>query len=155
MFVLAFDRDWTVDVNPAPGKRAVPLHWVRHWARETHHETWAIGNQRLVDEADIPGVVEAIRRRDGNIEVLGEKNERGRYEYWPTREKRLHILADLFPDAEMYIVVDDLDLGHVDGWDHFHAWDFVRQVEQGAISLSTPNPSPQEASSGRGSQRSR
>lgn len=139
MYVLAFDRDWTVDLNPAPGKRAVPLQWVKHWAHETDHEVWAIGNQRLVDEAEIPGVVEAIRRRDGDIEVLGEQNEWSRYEYWPEREKRLHILADLFPDAEGYIVVDDIDLSHVNGWDHYYAWDFVDEVEQGKHPLSAPS----------------
>lgn len=30
MIVLAFDRDWTVDVNPHPNREAVPLEWVRH-----------------------------------------------------------------------------------------------------------------------------
>jgi hypothetical protein len=77
MYVLAFDRDWTVDVNPHPHRDAVPLEWVRYWAHEAEHEVWAIGNQDLVEEADIPGTVESVRRRDGHIEVLGEQDEPG------------------------------------------------------------------------------
>ena len=136
--VLAFDRDWTVDLNPHPNKEAVPLEWVRYWAHETDHEVWAIGNQDLVEEAEIPGTVESIRRRDGDIAALGEQNDYGRYEWWPERQERLHILAELFPDAVRYIVVDDLDLDHVDGWDHYHAWEFVPTVRDGEIDLELP-----------------
>jgi len=42
MYVLAFDRDWIVDVNPHPRHDAVPLDWVRYWAHDTDHEVWAI-----------------------------------------------------------------------------------------------------------------
>jgi hypothetical protein len=138
MFVLAFDRDWTVDVNPHPNREAVPLSWVRYWAHETDHEVWAIGNQDLVEEADIPGTVECVRQRDGDISVLGEQDEFGYYEWWPEREERLNILFELFPDADQYIVVDDLDLSHVGGWDHYHAWEFTQKVRQGDIPLDTP-----------------
>jgi len=138
MYVLAFDRDWTVDVNPHPRREAVPLEWVRYWAHEAGHEVWAIGNQDLVEEADIPGTVESIRRRDGHVDALGEQDEYGYYEWWPEREERLRILAELFPDAEGYIAVDDLDLGHVDGWEHYQAWDFVEYVRQGELGLSAP-----------------
>jgi hypothetical protein len=147
MYVLAFDRDWTVDLNPHPHREAVPLDWVRYWAHEAGHEVWAIGNQDLVDEAEIPGTVESIRRRDGHIDALGEQDEFGYYEWWPDREARLQILAELFPDAEEYIVIDDLDLGHVDGWEHYHAWDFVEHVRQGNIGLSVP-PSRDAMSNG-------
>ncbi|MGZ0747317.1 HEAT repeat domain-containing protein [Haloparvum sp. AD34] len=138
MYVLAFDRDWTVDVNPHPRREAVPLEWVRYWAHEAGHEVWAIGNQNLVEEADIPGTVESIRQRDGHVDALGEQDEYGYYEWWPEREERLRILAELFPDAEGYIAVDDLDLGHVDGWEHYHAWDFVEHVRHGELGLSVP-----------------
>ncbi len=139
MYVLAFDRDWTVDVNPHPRREAVSLEWVQYWAHETNHEVWAIGNQDLVDEADIPGTVESVRRRDGHIDALGEQDEFGNYEWWPEREERLRILAGLFPDAKGYVVVDDLDLSHVDGWDHYHAWDFVDRLQEGEMELSTPS----------------
>lgn len=138
MAVLAFDRDWTVDVNPHPSKEAVPLEWVQYWAKETDHEVWAIGNQDLVEEAGIPGIEEAIRRRDGDCSALGEQDEAGDYEWWPEREERLTILADLFPDADDYIVIDDLDLAHVDGWRHYHAWEFVPAVYTGAVGVGPP-----------------
>jgi hypothetical protein len=82
MMVFAFDRDWTVDVNPHPQHEAVPLTWVRHLAHDTNHEVWAIGNQDLKDEADIPGI-EALAERyyEEGIDRLGEQNEFGRYEY--------------------------------------------------------------------------
>lgn len=137
-YVLAFDRDWTVDLNPHPRKEAVPLEWVRYWAHDTGHEVWAIGNQDLVEEADIPGIEELIRQRDGDLSALGEQDEHGYYEWWPEREQRLHILADLFPDADEYVVVDDLDLSHVDGWNHYHAWGFVPAVQQDELNLTTP-----------------
>ena len=138
MYVLAFDRDWTVDVNPHPRHDAVPLEWVRYWAHDTSHEVWAIGNQDLVDEAEIPGTVESIRRRDGDIEALGDQDEYGYYKWWPEREERLHILAELFPDAAECVVVDDLDLSHVDGWTHYHAWDFLNAIDDGQLDLSHP-----------------
>jgi len=47
MLVFAFDRDWTIDVNPHPRHDAVPLEWVRHLAHETPHAVYAIGNQTL------------------------------------------------------------------------------------------------------------
>ncbi len=139
MYVLAFDRDWTIDVNPHPNREAVPLEWVRYWAHETEHEVWAVGNQDLVEEADIPGTVESVRRRDGDLDALGDRDEFGNYEWWPEREERLRIFAELFPDAEGYVVVDDLDLSHVDGWEHYHAWDFVEHVRQGELGLSVPS----------------
>lgn len=138
MYILAFDRDWTVDISPHPKRETVPIEWVRYWAHESPHEVWAIGNQDLVEEADIPGTIESIRRRDGDIEALGDNNEFGRYEWWPQREERLRILAELFPEAEGYIVVDDLDLSHVDGWDHYHAWEFVDRVRDGELGVSLP-----------------
>jgi hypothetical protein len=139
--VLAFDRDWTVDVNPHPSREAVPLEWVRHWAHATDHEVWAIGNQDLTDEADVPGIVELVERSHGRpVEtVLGEPTG-GRYPDWPSRRERLRLLADLFPDAPGYVVVDDLDLSDVAGWDHYHAWEFVPAVTRGAVHPSIEPP---------------
>ena len=141
MYVLAFDRDWTVDVNPHPRRDAVPLEWVRYWAHETDHEVWAIGNQDLVEEADIPGTEESIRQRDGHTDSLGDQDQYGYYEWWPEREERPQILAELFLGAQKYIVVDDLDLGHVEGWEHYHAWDFVEHVQNAELGLSVPSSS--------------
>ena len=139
MLVFAFDRDWTVDVNPHPRHDAVPLEWVRHLAHETPHAVYAIGNQSLAEEAAIPGVVDIVGRHpDDWDEWLGEKQPDGRYESFPLRRERLALIADLHPGANDYIVVDDLDLSDVDGWNHYHAWDFVPAVERGDIHPNLP-----------------
>jgi hypothetical protein len=139
MFVFAFDRDWTVDVNPHPRHEAVPLEWVRHLAHETPHAVYAIGNQTLADEAAIPGVVDIVgRHSDDWAQWLGGKQPDGRYEQFPLRRERLSLIQDLHPDAEGYVVVDDLDLSDVDEWDHYHAWEFVPAVEQGDIHPDLP-----------------
>ena len=139
MLVFAFDRDWTVDVNPHPRHDAVPLEWVRHLAHETDHAVYAIGNQTLAEEAAIPGVVDIVGRHgDAWDEWLGDKQPDGYYEQFPTRRERLSLIADLHPDADGYVVVDDLDLSDVDGWEHYHAWDFVPAVQQGDIDPGLP-----------------
>jgi hypothetical protein len=143
MTVFAFDRDWTVDVNPHPRHEAVPLEWVRHLAHETEHAVYAIGNQDLADEAAIPGVVDIVGQHpDPWTDWLGSKQPDGRYEHFPTRRERLSLIADLHPNADQYVVIDDLDLSDVDGWTHYHAWDFVPAVKSGDIDSSLPWCSP-------------
>lgn len=126
MIVFAFDRDETVDVNPPAGRRAVPLQWIRYLAHETEHEVWAIGNQRLRAEADIPGIEEILR----------EFPSVARSDL--TRERRIRLLMDLFPGAQEYIVVDDLNLKHVDAWTHYFPWEFVDAVEAGQLDFDPP-----------------
>ncbi|MFW6018550.1 MAG: HEAT repeat domain-containing protein [Halapricum sp.] len=139
MAVFAFDRDWTVDVNPHPNRDAVPLEWVRHLAHETEHAVYAIGNQDLAAEAAIPGVVDIVGRHpDDWGQWLGEKRPNGRYERFPLRRERLSLIEDLHPEADRFVVVDDLDLSDVEGWDHFHAWEFVPAVKDGRIDASLP-----------------
>lgn len=147
MYVLALDRDWTIDINSHPEREAVPLDWVHYWAHETDHEVWAIGNQDLVYGAGIPGVVEAVQRHHGDLEVLGERDDDGYYESWPSRERRLELLAELFPDAHTHFVIDDLDLSHVEGWEHYHAWEFVEEVQNGPSSLNLLPPSNESSDS--------
>jgi hypothetical protein len=140
MRVFAFDRDWTVDVNPHPQHEAVPLSWVRHLAHETDHAVYAIGNQDLADEAAIPGVVDIVgRHADDWDEWLGGKQLDGYYERFPTRRERLALITDLHPDAEEYVVVDDIDLSDVDGWTHYHAWEFVPAIERGDVDPDLQN----------------
>lgn len=138
MYVFAFDRDWTVDVNPHPDRDAVPLAWVRTLAHDTEHAVYAIGNQTLADEAAIPGVVDIVGQHpDPWTDWLGEKTPDGRYERYPTRRERLELIRDLHPDADGYIVVDDLDLSDVPGWAHYHAWEFVPAIEREEVDLAT------------------
>lgn len=129
MKVFAFDRDRTVDVNPPRGRRSVPLEWVTHLAHATEHEVWAIGNQRLKQEADIPGVAEAIERQPN---LSGAPQAAVRYE----RDRRVRMVGALFPEAETYIVVDDVNLKHLDGWIHYFPWDFVTAVETGDLDIT-------------------
>lgn len=138
MLVLALDRNWTMDVDTNPNHHAVPIEWARYWAHEQGHEVWAIGEQELTEEAEIPGVVEMIRRRDGNIEALGEQDADGQYEWWPEREERLDILSSVFPDAERRIVVDDWDFSHLQDWEHYHGPQFVELVREGDLPLAEP-----------------
>ncbi|ELY39866.1 adaptin [Natronorubrum tibetense GA33] len=141
MFVLAFDRDWTVDVNPPPDRSAVPLDWVTFWAHDIEHEVWAIGNQQLVYEAGIPGVIEAVDRYYGDLDIIGEQDESGEYDFWPSRERRLELLAELFPDARKHIVIGDSDCSHVDGWEQYTAWEFREAVTTGSLSAFFHPPS--------------
>ncbi len=139
MLVFAFDRDWTVDVNPHPSRQAVPLEWVRELAHGTQHAVYAIGNQDLAEEAAVPGVVDIVGMHpDDWNRWLGGKRPDGRYERFPKRRERLALIADLHPNADGYVVVDDLDLGDVEGWDHYHAWAFVPAVERGDIHPGLP-----------------
>lgn len=72
MIVFAFDREFTVDLNPHPTRQAVPLDWVQTLAHETHR-VYAIGNQNLADEAAIPGVVDIVgKHRDDCGDWLGD-----------------------------------------------------------------------------------
>lgn len=125
MYVFAFDRDDTVDVNPHHRKEPmVPLEWVRYLAHETPHEVWATGNQALRTEADIPGTAEALRRAD--VEPVGVGLD---------RRERVFLLSEVFPDADRYIVVDDIDLSHFDGWEHYFPWTFVEAVRAGDLDV--------------------
>lgn len=117
MKVFAFDRDYTVDVSLGP----VPLEWIRKLAHETEHEVRATGNQALRDEADIPGDEELTRRLglDGGLTTRDK------------RIRRLELLPELFPEAEEYIVVDDIDLSRFEPtWTYYHPDEFVSSYEE-------------------------
>ncbi|MFW6017468.1 MAG: adaptin protein [Halapricum sp.] len=138
-FVLAFDRDQTVDVNPPAEKDAVPLSWIKHWAEEADHEVWAIGNQKLKSEAGIPGVREAVMRLENEWHREFSEAENDKHvDGWPRRARRVEMLAELFPDADGYLVIDDKDLSYVEGWTHYFPWEFVDAVRGGELALDPP-----------------
>ncbi len=142
MIVFAFDRDLTVDVNKGP----IPLAWVR-WLASTANEVWAVGNQRLKAEAGIPGVEEMRIRLGIPKKAARTRARRTRYvsskrlkflaqmaaipepdkRTWNVNSKikRLKMLAQIFPDAELRIVVDDYDLSHAGGWKYYTPAEFV------------------------------
>lgn len=130
--VLAFDRDYTVDVNPHPhpDKPAVPLSWVRHLAHETGHVVFATGNQTLKSEAEIPGVAEIVH---GHPEVDPETIRSDAFGGTVSRRRRIRYLGECYPDAETCIVVDDVDVSDVAGWTHYFPWAFVEAVRAGEV----------------------
>lgn len=137
MRVFAFDRDETLSVNPPPEKKAVPIEWVRHIAHHTNDFVYAIGNQKLVEEANIYGVLDIVGRHptaDWN-EQFGDKLPNGEYERFPSRYDRLDMITEIHPDAEQYIVVDDFDLSNASEWTHYFAWDFYEAVKEGEIEI--------------------
>lgn len=113
MEVYAFDRDFTVDVSLGP----VPLEWVTYLSQQQNCEVWAIGNQALCEEADIPGEV-ALREEFNKSDPISARTE------------RLRLLEQLFDSAEKYVVVDDIDLTRMEPtWEYYHPEDFVKSYE--------------------------
>lgn len=135
--VFAFDRDYTVDVNPPKddSREAVPLEWVSYLAHCTNHIVYATGNQILKKEATIPGTAEIVEAHPAGILSNGRGLSR------PSRRDRVDMLGELYPEAEAHIVVDDVDLSDLDGWSHYPSWDFVPAAENGKIVPEIP-PSP-------------
>lgn len=100
MKVYAFDRDDTVSTSKGP----VPLEVVKKLAED--HIVYATGNQKLREEANIPGV---------GVEDEGPK------------PNRLRKVKELHPGEDEYIVIDDEDLSGVDGWDYYTPGEFVEE----------------------------
>jgi hypothetical protein len=139
MKVFAFDRDMTVDVRSPRSQHLVPLEWVSYLAHETEHEVWAIGNQQLTEEAEIPGIAEAI---DRHSEYTGPVQSVSEY----PREERVRIVGELSPTAEERLVIDDADLSGLDGWRHYYPREFIAAVVCGILDVDPPTD---EVESGR------
>jgi hypothetical protein len=139
-FVLAFDRDETVSVNPPRDKDAVPLEWVQVLRRESNCSVYATGYQKLKDEAGIPGIQELVDEHP-TAEVTPIDGDAQANGYHPTRRERLEILAELYPDAEL-VVVDDVDLTDVGGWTHYFPWDFAAAIRSGDLELPGLDQNP-------------
>lgn len=135
--VFAFDRDYTVDVNPPrePDREAVPLEWVGYLAHHTDHVVYAIGNQLLKREAGIPGIAEIV---ESYSEVLEGDSETDQFSARPSRRERVRMVADLYPAATEYIVVDDVDLSDLPEWIHYPSWEFVPAAQEGTIVEDLP-----------------
>jgi len=149
--VLCFDRDYTVSVNPHPEKSAVPLSWVKYFA---HHrgdvDVWATGNQLLSEEASIPGISQATScwraiTYPENIEQYHEfvSPQSGRL----SRREGLNLIQEVYKHVARvrghsfdFIVVDDIDLSELDGWDHCYPWEFTQAVRTGNHSIVPPDP---------------
>lgn len=111
--VFAFDRDLTVDVNQGP----VPLEWVRHLDGRPDSKVIAIGNQRLVDEADVVGLewlADQLDYEDAN----------------PAREERVRRVREWAEERDIHILyhVDDVKV-EVDRVEHYFPEDFVDEFD--------------------------
>lgn len=98
-FVFAFDRDDAVNSSPKTGP--IPVEWVRHLAHETDHEVWATGNQKLADEADVPGTAELLELY---AERWGDPKEHFEARSHPKVESREGLPADA-PDPDIVSTV--------------------------------------------------
>lgn len=115
--VLAFDRDGTVTKGIPPGP--IPVSWIRTLSDHPENEVYAIGNQTLRWEADIPGRSDILAAHDQDL-----AEQRSRREY-------LCLLPDIHPDASAYIVVDDVNLEELEplGWTYYTPHEFHERYE--------------------------
>lgn len=151
--VVAFDRDYTIDVNfdsavvsvehgvadPEP----VPLRWVKHWAHDDPSvDVWASGNQHLRNEAEIPGIEEARQVWESKMGYDAEDRyeNAGYHSYKPQRRDGLRLIRDCYEDTSIeFIVVDDVNLRDMDHWEYYTPWNFVEWQRGGHTGLSDPS----------------
>lgn len=135
--VFAFDRDSTLSVCPPVGeaREAVPIEWVAVLAHRTEHLVYATGNQLLVEEADIPGIQSIC---DAHTMDRTIEDNAGPLVFDPDRRTRVAMLREVYPDADRYVVVDDVDLSEMGGWEHYFPWDFVDAVREDGLVPELP-----------------
>lgn len=147
---MCFDRDLSVSTNPPDESLAVPLSWVKYLAHErTDCDLVASGNQHLKREAAIPGMEEMKTawmslNPDATLPYPSKADrydESGEHRHFkPTRRDGLRLVRDVyesaFPesiDAITFIVVDDVDLSDVDGFNYYFPETFVYAVVSGHV----------------------
>jgi hypothetical protein len=129
---LLLDRDRTMDCstyNPGP----VPARGVDKLATTL----WATGNQKLKDELDIPGLVEARHYWEElyqcDIETVYSSYEGDRITKKghpkPSRKEGVKTVRDLYDPQDRVVVVDDIDLSGIDGVEHYFPEEVVRNSE--------------------------
>lgn len=112
--VVAFDTDMTIDYAGGP----IPLSHVTDLRDGADTLVWATGfNQTLRKRAGIPGMFELKKRRD-----IGVNN-------FIARPDRMRLLKREFPDADEYIVADDVDLRELEpAWRYYQPAEYVVDV---------------------------
>lgn len=115
--IIAFDRDKTVTTGDGP----VPVGWVQALADMDNCAVWAIGNQLLCSEGEIPGFEEIRQWFDDD-----------RLPMYPRRQ-RLRYLEEIHLTATTCIVVDDEDLSEVDGWRYYRPDEFATQFSPATV----------------------
>jgi len=111
--VVCFDTDMTVDYAGGP----VPLPHVITLRERDDVSCWSTGfNQTLRDRAEIPGMRE-LKDACGIGNRLVERDE------------RMPLVEEQHPDAEEYIVVDDVDLRQLEPeWSYYQPAEYVIEV---------------------------
>ena len=151
--VVCFDRDHTVSVNPHPERRAVPLSWVKYLAHEDPTvDVWATGNQRLTEEARVPGISEAItcwRVLTVADDPMAYHSRLPTDTRVPDRRDGLELIRTVYDRLAAsisreprFVVVDDVDLTDLEssGWSHYFPWEFaeITEADDGPVDVPTP-----------------
>lgn len=123
---FCFDRDATIHIGKWPGP--VPIEWVEYLSNNTDHEVWATGNPKLEQEASIPGHKNILKEMPNHKSIL-HKNA-GRHE-------RLKLVRE-YVNADKYIVVDDVDVSNLEGFEYYSPSSFVKSVPNFFFDISKP-----------------
>lgn len=138
--ILCFDRDQTLDINPPPDKKVVPLSWVQFFAHKTDGkiDVWATGNRQLQIEAGIPTPYEANRMLiDQGYSV--NKSLNFRRDGLDIIEK---LYTNIYSDVQ-FIVVDDENLttfSNKKHWVWYRPNKFYNNIKSISDNLDIPNP---------------
>jgi len=46
------------------------------------------------------------------------------------------MLSEIYLNADRYVVVDDVDLSEIDGWEHYTSWEFVPKAWDDAFNFN-------------------
>ena len=135
MILLAFDRDETVETgNRVPGPITINL--IKKLHARPFIDVWAIGNQRLVEEANIPGLEELARQLKlpyKDIRGIAPRNDFPSVKARNISAKyvRLKHLCDLYEAHPLTqrIVIDNFDLSHNHShFKHYYPQDFLELI---------------------------
>lgn len=125
-FVFCFDRDATVSSGEPEGP--VDLYRVRHLHFRTENDVWAIGNQKLKGEAEIPGIAEAKERVSPEALESVDLDEGTVHAGFPARKNRLRLVEALYSgEGVTFVHIDDCDVGAGSwyGWIYFTPGQFA------------------------------
>lgn len=106
-WVFSFDRDRTISSGTPAGP--VPLEFLYKLKKYTDHKLVAHGNQRLVEEANIGGRGWMLDELDREVNI----DTSVKHAQLKAREKFATLCMDVWPEADKYFLVDDIDLSHL------------------------------------------
>lgn len=130
MPIFCFDRDRTIDVNNGP----VSLETVKLLSKR--YDVWAIGNQKLKEEANIKGISEAKEEANEKGIVVKGLDTNTSHAGLPSRKNRLKLVEKLYDIHKegnfeyLFVHIDDVDVGagNWEHWEYYYPEDFVDSV---------------------------